>query len=359
MAKELKFGVYTEMNAMPGVDSADSVWDVMRHIEQCDALGYDVFMAIEHYFFPTFGQSANPLALFSAAAQRTRNIRFRTLCHTLPLHEPTVLASEITTADVLTNGRLDLGFGRGHAWLYKMAGIPYEESAPRYDEAAQIIVKAMTEEIFSFHGEKYHLDNVSIWPRPVQKPSPPIYVTGTSARSFRAAAEKGWGISVGGPAPYAVFKGPMAEYRDGCAKAGTTPVISYIQPMHIDEDENRAQAKARAAAEYFYHKVALPILSVDQEADRERLIASGYAFYAGNAMNQMLEMTHEQIVELGLVWAGTPAQITNRVIDFLDRESLDEYAIQTLPRAPEVGFTFEDQQRVHELFAKQVIPALR
>lgn len=65
MAKALKFGVYTEMNAMPGVDSADSVRDVMRHIEQCDALGLDVFMVIEHYFFPTFGQSSNPLALFS------------------------------------------------------------------------------------------------------------------------------------------------------------------------------------------------------------------------------------------------------------------------------------------------------
>ena len=359
MTKQLKFGVYTEMNAMPGVDTADSVWDVMRHIEQCDALGYDVFMVIEHYFFPTFGQSANPLALFSAAAQRTRNIRFRTLCHTLPLHEPTVLASEIATADVLTNGRLDLGFGRGHAWLYRKAGIPYEESAARYDEAAQIIVKALSEESFSFHGKKYHLDDVSIFPRPVQKPTPPIYVTGTSGRSFRAAAERGWGISVGGPAPYMIFKDAMAEYRKACAEFGTTPVVSYIQPMHIDEDENRAQAQARATAAYFYHQVAKPILCIDQAADRERLIAAGYGFYAGNAMNQMLEMTHEQIEEMGLVWAGTPAQIKNRIIDFLDREKLDEYAIQTLPRAPEVGFTFEDQQKVHELFAKKVMPELR
>lgn len=359
MAKALKFGVYTEMNAMPGVDSADSVRDVMRHIEQCDALGLDVFMVIEHYFFPTFGQSSNPLALFSAAAQRTRNIRFRTLCHTLPLHEPTVLASEIATADVLTGGRLDLGFGRGHAWLYKKAGIPYEESAARYDEAAQIIVKALGEESFSFEGEKYRLENVSIWPRPVQRPAPPIYVTGTSARSFRAAAQRGWGICVGGPAPYAIFKDAMAEYRSACAEAGTTPVVGYIQPLHIDEDENRAQAKARDAAAYFYHHVAVPIRCIDQEAERERLLAAGYGFYAGNAMNQMLELTYEQIEELGLVWAGTPAQIANRIIDFIDREPLDEYAIQTLPRAPEVGFSFEDPQRVHELFATQVIPTLR
>jgi alkanesulfonate monooxygenase SsuD/methylene tetrahydromethanopterin reductase-like flavin-dependent oxidoreductase (luciferase family) len=223
----------------------------------------------------------------------------------------------------------------------------------------QIIVEALSKENISFHGEKFNFDDVTVHPRPVQTPTPPIYVTGTSARSFKAAAEKGWGIGVGGPAPYAVFKPAMAEYRKTCAENGTTPVISYIQPMHIDEDENRAQAKARATAEYFYHQIAKPIQRIDQQADADALIAAGYGFYAGDAMNQMLSIAHEQIEEAGLIWAGTPAQITNRIIDFIDQEPVDEYAIQTLPRAPEVGFTFEDQQRVHELFATQVIPALR
>ena len=355
---DLKFGVYTEMNCMPGVDTAEAVWDVMGHIEQCDRLGYDVYMAIEHHFFPTFGQSSNPLALFSAAAQRTQKIRFRTLCHTLPLHTPTVLAGEIATADVLTGGRLDLGFGRGHAWLYKMAGIPYEESQPRYEEAQEIIMKALTEERFSFHGNKYVVDDVTVYPRPVQAKMP-VYLTGTSGRSFRFAAERGWGISVGGPAPYPIFVNAMKEYRDACAKAGHKPIVSWIQPVHIAPTENEAQAQARTAAPYFYHQIAKPILSIDQKADRERLLAAGYGFYASDAMNRMLELTYDDILAQDMVWVGTPAQIANKVADFLAKEELDEFAIQVLPRGPQGGLTLEQHRRVHELFAKEVMPAFK
>ena len=355
---KLKFGVYTEMNCMPGVSTQDAVWDVMGHIEQCEKLGYDVYMAIEHHFFPTFGQSSNPLALFSAAAQRTRNIRFRTLCHTLPLHNPTVLAGEIATADVLTGGRLDLGFGRGHAWLYKMSGIPYEESQPRYEEAQDIIMKALTEESFSHHGALYTVDNVTVYPRPVQNPMP-VYLTGTSGRSFRFAAERGWGISVGGPAPYPLFIKPMAEYREACARAGTKPVVSWIQPVHIAPTENEAHEQARLAAPYFYHQIAKPILSIDKKADGDRLLAAGYGFYASDAMNQMLNLTYDDILAQEMVWVGTPAQIANRVSDFLAKEELDEFAIQVLPRGPHGGLTLEQHRRTQELFATQVMPGFK
>ncbi len=356
--KGLKFGVYTEMNCMPGVSTSDSVWDVMGHIEQCDRLGYDVYMAIEHHFFPTFGQSSNPLALFSAAAQRTKTIRMRTLCHTLPLHNPTVLAGEIATADVLTGGRLDLGFGRGHAWLYKMAGIPYEESQPRYEEAQDILIKALTQDSFSHHGMMYTLDDVSVFPRPVQNPMP-VYLTGTSGRSFHVAAERGWGISVGGPAPYPIFAKPMAEYRQACAKFGTKPVVSYIQPVHIAPTEDEAHAQARLAGPYFYHQIAKPILSLDQKGDRDRLLASGYGFYASEAMHQMLNLTYDDIIGQDMLWVGTPAQIAARVADFLGREELDEFAIQVLPRGPQGGITLEQHRRTQELFATQVLPGFK
>ena len=118
MASNMRFGIYCEMQNGFGVDYAKNVWDVLSLIENADQLGYDVFSVIDHHFFQEFSISANPLALFSAAAQKTRNIRFRTLCHTLPLRNPVVYAGEMAFADILTRGRLDLGVRRGHAWEY-------------------------------------------------------------------------------------------------------------------------------------------------------------------------------------------------------------------------------------------------
>ena len=358
MSSDLKFGVYTEMNCMPGMTSQEAIWDVVKLIEQCDQLGYDVYMTIEHHFYETFGMSSNPLAVFSAAAQRTENIRFRTLCHTLPLHNPMILAGEIATAEVLTNGRLDLGFGRGHSWLYPQAGLPYEVSQPRYVEAIELVMKGLTEENFSHKGYEYNVENVNIWPKLIQK-NIPVYLTGTSGSSFNIAAENGWGISVGGPAPYAIFKDAMAAYREGCAAHGNTPVVSYIQPVLIDEDENKAFKLAKTACEYFYSNIAKPITFLDQEGHRDRLIASGYGFYASDAMNQMMELKYEEVIESGMVWVGTPDQVRRRAEDFITQETLDEFAIQVLPRGEGGGLTFEQMQKTQELFATKVMPGLK
>ncbi len=358
MSTDLKFGIYTEMNCMAGVASQEAVWDVVKMIDQADQLGYDVYMTIEHHFYETFGMSSNPLALFAAAAQRTESIRFRTLCHTLPLHNPLILAGEIATAEVLTDGRLDLGFGRGHSWLYPAAGLPYEVSQPRYVEGIELIMKSLTEENFSHKGYEYDVENVNVFPKLVQKDIP-VYLTGTSGKSFHIAAENGWGISVGGPAPYAMFAPAMAEYREACANNGTTPLVSYIQPVIIAETQQEAEAQAKTAAEYFYHNIAKPILHLDQEGHRDRLLASGYGFYASNAMNQMMELTLEQIMEGDMVWVGTPEYIRQRVEDFLGKEELDEFAIQVMPRGEGGGLTFEQMLKTQELFGTQVMPAFK
>jgi alkanesulfonate monooxygenase SsuD/methylene tetrahydromethanopterin reductase-like flavin-dependent oxidoreductase (luciferase family) len=220
MAGNMRFGIYCEMQNGFGVDYAKNVWDVLSLIENADQLGYDVFSVIDHHFFQEFSISANPLALFSAAAQRTRNIRLRTLCHTLPLRNPVVYAGEMAFADILTRGRLDLGVGRGHAWEYPPAGIPMEETQGRYEEALEILELAFTQERFSFRGKYYHLDDVSVVPKPLQKPYPPVYMVGTSGAAFEIGARKGWALAFGGPAPVAAFKPGVDRYREPVRSTG-------------------------------------------------------------------------------------------------------------------------------------------
>ncbi len=142
----MRFGIYCEIQTPPGKSHYDMIWEIMRQIEHADECGFDVYSVIDHHFFQKFSISANPLAMFAAAAQRTKRIRFRTALHTLPLENPMRLAGMIAEADILTNGRLECGLGRGHAWLFGPSALPLEESRPRYNEAIDILELAFTQE---------------------------------------------------------------------------------------------------------------------------------------------------------------------------------------------------------------------
>src|SRR5262245_17989313 len=146
----LRFGLYAEPQNPPGKPHAELYADILRQMEHADQAGFDVYSVIEHHFFPQFSISANPLALISAAAQRTRRLRFRVALHTLPLCNPMRLAGEIAAADILTTGRLETGLGRGHAWLFERSGVDLAESRDRFNEAVEILIRAWTEDSFDY-----------------------------------------------------------------------------------------------------------------------------------------------------------------------------------------------------------------
>ena len=104
----MRFSLYSELQLHPGKSPEQLYAEVLEQIVNADRLGYDCYAVIEHFFFPKFSVSTNPTALFAAAAQRTRDIRFRTMLHALPYHNPMVLASAIAATDILTGGRYEL-----------------------------------------------------------------------------------------------------------------------------------------------------------------------------------------------------------------------------------------------------------
>ena len=233
----MRFGIYVEIQTPPGKPHAEMIWEILRQIEHADQVGFDVYSTIDHHFFQKFSISANPLAMFAAAAQRTQRIRFRTALHTLPLENPARLAGQIAEADILTQGRLECGLGRGHAWLYEPSNALLEESRPRYDEAIEILIRAWTQEKFSFEGKFYKMKDVSVVPRPVQQPHPPLFTGGTSDATYQMAGERGWGIFVPPLLPWKVLEPPLNIYKKACAEHGHEPDIVYIRPVCLGEDE--------------------------------------------------------------------------------------------------------------------------
>jgi len=355
MASNLRFGIYSEIQNGYGFDYAKTTREVFRLIENADQLGYDVFSVIEHFFFQEFSISANPLALFSAAAQRTRNIRFRTLCHTLPLRNPAVFAAEAAVADILTDGRLDLGVGRGHAWEYPPAGIPMEETQGRYEESLDIIELAWTRERFSYDGKFYKMKDVSVVPKPIQKPYPPVYMVGTSGAAFEIGARKGWALAFGGPAPVSAFKPGVDRYREACAKYGTKPTVACVRAVYITEDDRNLRAESEAVLKRFftYNSTAVPTLRGSPEI-KQRLLNSNYAFYASEMMELLPRLTYEQIVNDDYAFVGTPRKVLDQCGALLKAVDIDELLIIThygnidLWRAA----------RAQELFAREVKPHL-
>lgn len=352
---DIKFGVYCEMQTAPGKNHAELTWEVFHLIEQADQLGFDVYALIEHHGFQTFGISANPLALFSAVAQKTDNIRFRTMCTTLPLHNPVVLAGEIAEADILTGGRLDVGVGRGHAWLYPALSIPMAESAGRFNDGLNILPKAWTEDRFSYSGEYYQLEDISVVPKPLQKPHPPIFMTGTSGRGFKQAAEKGWNICCGGPAPLEVFTPAIAIYRETCAQVGTDPYVAYVRGVFLADDEATAHKEAKQAIMNFYEFNVRPHDSIRDGSRSQEMIDAGYGFYAGDLFQEMRKFSYDDLIDQQMVYVGTADQVIRQVEDLHREIAFDEFNMLSHYGDIDLHQAYRNQ----DIFAKKVMPAFR
>ncbi len=350
----MQFGIYNEIQASPGANYKQRYDESLRAVELGDKLGYDVFMTLEHHFFPTFSISVNPLAFFAAAAQRTRDIRFRAMCHTLPVHNPLVLAGEIAQCDHLTDGRLEVGVGRGHGWLYDPASVPMADSIGLYEESLEILQRAWQEERFSFDGQHYNVRDVQVVPKPLQ-PSLKIFQTGTSARVFGDAGRRGGGVVVGA-APPPMFAEAVQAYTVACKESGHSPQVGLVMPVFLADDEETALREASEPMMRSYSNLVVPQESINAEEVKERLRGGGFHFYAGGFLNQMREYTFESVLANDIAFAGTPKQL----IAWLGRFREKYYDFQELAIMADFGGQAEWQvSRTLQLFARDVMPALR
>ncbi len=351
----MRFGIYCEMQTPPGKSYYDMTWEIMRQIEHADDVGFDVYSVIDHHFFQKFSISANPLAMFTAAAQRTKNIRFRTALHTLPLENPMRLAGMIGEADILTNGRLEVGLGRGHGWLFGPSSVPLEESRPRYNEAIDILELAFTKDRFSYDGQYYKVNDVTVVPKPMQKPYPKFYTGGTSDVTYQMAGQKGWGIFVPPLLPWKVLEAPLNIYKKACAEYGHDPDIVYIRPVYIDDDEKVIREEVERAILNFLAFNASPVESIQSEEKKSELRAKGYGFYASGALESLTKLTYEQIVEQEIGFIGTPEKVLHQVENLQKKGGIGELAIVSNFGGIDHWKSIKTQQ----MFAKHIIPAFR
>ena len=224
-----------------------------------EELGYHSVFVVEHHFTGV-GQLSASLNFLSYLAGRTRRIRLGTAVVVLPWHNPVLLAEQVATLDLLSNGRLDFGVGKGYR-PPEFAGfcIPIEEATERFDEAIAFLRKAWTAKgRFSHHGKRWHFDNIVIEPRPVQQPHPPLWMGAGSFESIRRAAREGFNLLLDQIAPVDLIIERVAAYREELDTLG--------RPLPTRTDRRRARAADRA------HRGGAPerLCAADQGAEDDR-----------------------------------------------------------------------------------------
>jgi alkanesulfonate monooxygenase SsuD/methylene tetrahydromethanopterin reductase-like flavin-dependent oxidoreductase (luciferase family) len=351
----VQFSIYSEMQSWPGKTDEQLYAEVLEQIENADRLGFDCYSVIEHFFFPKFSASPDPIALFAAAAQRTNRINFRTLVHVLPYHNPLVLAARIAAADILTGGRYEFGVGRGHGWIPWRAGLPYSEMADRYDESLEILFRALDAggEPISHEGRFYSVHDARVVPPPRRRFR--VFTGGTSDSTYVRAAERGWGIVVPPLLPYEALREQLDLYRKTCAEHGNEPDIVWIHACYLDEDRDTARREAEAGIRGFLEGNASPLVE-HERAPADELNAAGYGFYTAGILEGLADTPYDDMIAGDVVWVGTPADVIGRIETIRDVcAGLTEVAITVNPG----GFDHWTAIKNQELFAARVIPHFR
>jgi alkanesulfonate monooxygenase SsuD/methylene tetrahydromethanopterin reductase-like flavin-dependent oxidoreductase (luciferase family) len=253
----MRFGLFYQASEAVGQTHADRYAEMLELIALGDTLGFDVAWLAELHFGGAFSLLASPLMVVPVVAQRTRRIRIGTAVTLLPLHHPLSCAEQAATADLLSGGRLEFGVGRGSIpSQFHGFRVPMSENRARFDETLEIIRLAWTRERFSYRGAFYQVEDVSVVPRPVQRPHPPIRVAVHTAESFAHIGDLGLAIYSGTTTtPLPQLREYMALYRAHLAAAGhawQNDQMALMLPVHVGTTSGAARDAMRPGVLKYY-----------------------------------------------------------------------------------------------------------
>ena len=185
----MELGIYHEFPVLPGRSQAECFAAGFDIVDAAEESGLDVMWLAELHFAPQRALAASPLILGTAIAARTERIKIGTSVQVVPLANPLRIAEESAILDHVSKGRLIFGVGRsGVVKTYEALNIAYSESKDREVECLEIIQRAWQEDNFSYKGKFYDIQDVTVVPHPVQRPTPEIRLAAASVGVFQFAS---------------------------------------------------------------------------------------------------------------------------------------------------------------------------
>lgn len=190
-------------------------------VKRCDELRIDSLWLSDRIVSPAAGQSAgpgqglDPITALAFIAAKSRVMKVGASALVLGTRHPVPLAQQLATLDFLSQGRLLLAVGIGSATTRDLeaTGTRPEERARRADESIVLMRKLWSEDNVTFHGKYYAVEGVSVYPRPWQRPGPPVWIGGRSEGALRRTGRLGDGWLVAGASPEEVARGVETIHR--------------------------------------------------------------------------------------------------------------------------------------------------
>ena len=353
----MKFGTFFFFQAAPGHRHADIIHRELEQVEWTEELGFDEVWFTEHHFID-YGLSVDPSSLAAAAASRTRRVRIGLAAAILPFHHPLRLAEQMALVDIISNGRLDVGVGRGNRPA-EFAGyrVPQIESRDRFEETVEILRLAWTQERFSFHGRFFDFDDVRVIPKPMQQPHPPIYQVCVSKDGIENTALRGW------PMLNSVLTGPVDQlvanrdtYLATLEKTGRSAAeIAALlgrwgvsRQIYVAETDAQALAEARDA-ELWYQESFRRFVVPERIEDAHPSLQPGFRAMA----EKLARVTWDDLVRETLAF-GSPDTVARHLA------YMRELGVGQVLCWMNFGGLPQDRiRRSMELFAREVMPAFR
>lgn len=229
--------------------------DMVEQAKAADRLGYRGVTIPEHHLINIL-LMPSPLQMAVKVAAETERLEIMTSVVVLPLHDMRILAGEVAQADILCDGRLVLGVGRG-AFAYEMGrmGVPIETSRAKFEESLDVLIALLTREEVSWDGDYYTFESLTTMPRPMTRPMPPLMIAVMVPEGIYACAKRGFHIQTT-PLMASHEKlleqvGAFRRAKDELGEDGAHLRLSLSRVLYAARDDADAREKLALANDYY------------------------------------------------------------------------------------------------------------
>lgn len=350
----MKIGLVQDGALTPGDSPERRMDELVREAIFAEEMGFDFYGLAEVHFSEVLTMSA-PEILLSLIAGQTERIHLRTVSTPLlSFNHPIRVAERVATLDLVSHGRMELGTARSNqAHTIEAFGVPVEETRKQYTDAIELIIKALSQETFEHDGQVWKVPERSLFPKPLQKPHPPVFASATSETTHKYAGERGIGVMSGNSLPggWDFVQECLDLYRenwtDAAERGGLTnsTFSSLALRAYCAETTEQALEEAGDAA---FEMVDLVMSWFTKLAEK----SSDYAY-----MGRITELEEHRrdlpfmVERAPYISIGDPDFFVER-IRRLEEMGVDEFILEI------DGLGHDKHMRAIELIGKEVIPRI-
>lgn len=352
----MKIGMLHLFENPVGKTEHEIIKEQMELMYEAESLGFDSVWPAEHHF-SEYGYCASPQVSLAAVAAKTKRIRLGTGVVVLPFHNPIRVAEDFAFLDLMSDGRVDLGLGRGYQPMeYKGFGLgdKQAESREMFEEGVNLIRQCWTQERVTFKGKYYHAEDLMVRPKPLQLPHPPIYMANLSPASFRITGRLGLNVLTSGAFGLSADQARqgIADYRAGRAEVGLDPMggkIILMLKTYTGDTMDGARKDYEGPSLWYHRTIAKYVAPPAGQA----AIAS-YEAYAA-ARDRAAEISFDRLVNSPLMVVGDVDHCVEKLTKVIREYGFDEMLCWTRIG----GLENRKVLRSMELMSGEVMPRVR